>query len=187
MPPVDQGRAAQVKPSVLNANAKMGRHHRQACRHHRFHKHMGALKTHQFSSRSSTRARHQARLRLIRGRGLIHIAPPRPADIRPGPRPLLPQWRRAGAVLRRSRKSESAEMRIPFRRADGLERLGRQAIERRVALGDIGKARGDPAAADRARGLRGQRRQQKHHLYRRSRRRQPAISRPIIAPNCWRS
>ena len=37
----------QVKPSVLNANAKMGHHvkHRYH-RHHRFHKRMGALKTH---------------------------------------------------------------------------------------------------------------------------------------------
>jgi hypothetical protein len=35
----------QVKPSVLNANAKMGRHHVKH-RHHRFHKRMGALKTH---------------------------------------------------------------------------------------------------------------------------------------------
>jgi hypothetical protein len=38
----------QVKPSVLNANAKMGRHHvkHRHHRHHRFHKRMGALKTH---------------------------------------------------------------------------------------------------------------------------------------------
>jgi hypothetical protein len=37
----------QAKPSVLNANAKMGHHvkHRYH-RHHRFHKKMGALKTH---------------------------------------------------------------------------------------------------------------------------------------------
>ena len=46
-------KAAQVKPmkpSVLNANAHMGRHHgRHHVRHHRFHKHMGALKTQQFS------------------------------------------------------------------------------------------------------------------------------------------
>jgi hypothetical protein len=34
----------QVKPSVLNANAKMDRHVMH--RHHRFHKRMGALKTH---------------------------------------------------------------------------------------------------------------------------------------------
>jgi hypothetical protein len=38
-----------VKPNVLNANAKMGRHHGRHFRHHRFHKRMGALKTHQFS------------------------------------------------------------------------------------------------------------------------------------------
>jgi len=36
----------QVKPSVLNANAKMGHHHKHF-RHHRSHKRMGALKTHQ--------------------------------------------------------------------------------------------------------------------------------------------
>jgi hypothetical protein len=36
-------KAEHMKPSVLNANAKMGRHHR----HHRSHKRMGALKTHQ--------------------------------------------------------------------------------------------------------------------------------------------
>jgi hypothetical protein len=39
-------KAVQVKTSVLNANARMGRHHH---RHHRFHKHMGALRTHQFA------------------------------------------------------------------------------------------------------------------------------------------
>jgi hypothetical protein len=38
--------AKQVKPSVLNANAKMGHHHKHF-RHHRSHKRMGALKTHQ--------------------------------------------------------------------------------------------------------------------------------------------
>jgi hypothetical protein len=40
-------KAAQVKPSVLNANARMGHH--KHFRHHRSHKHMGALKSHQFS------------------------------------------------------------------------------------------------------------------------------------------
>jgi hypothetical protein len=39
-------KAEQMKPSVLNANAKMGRHHFKS-RHHRSHKRMGALKTHQ--------------------------------------------------------------------------------------------------------------------------------------------
>ena len=42
-------KAVQVKTSVLNANAKMGRHHHRHFRHHRFHKRMGALKTQQFS------------------------------------------------------------------------------------------------------------------------------------------
>jgi hypothetical protein len=28
-----------VKPSVLNANARMGRHHHRHFRHHRFHRH----------------------------------------------------------------------------------------------------------------------------------------------------
>ena len=39
----------QVKPSALNANAKMGHHHVKHARHHRAHKHMGALKTHKTS------------------------------------------------------------------------------------------------------------------------------------------
>jgi hypothetical protein len=41
-------KSEQVKPSVLNANATMGRHHvkHRYHRHHRFHKKMGALKTH---------------------------------------------------------------------------------------------------------------------------------------------
>ena len=46
--PVIKSEQAKVKPSVLNANAKMGRHHvkHRYHRHHRFHKKMGALKTH---------------------------------------------------------------------------------------------------------------------------------------------
>ena len=40
--------AKQVKPNALNANAKMGRHHRHPS-HHRSHKKMTALKTHQVS------------------------------------------------------------------------------------------------------------------------------------------
>jgi hypothetical protein len=46
-PPVIK--AGQVKTGVLNANARMGRHHHRHFRHHRFHKRMGALKTQQFS------------------------------------------------------------------------------------------------------------------------------------------
>ena len=41
-------KTAQAKPSVLNANAKMG-HHRKHVRHHRSHKHMGVIKTHKVS------------------------------------------------------------------------------------------------------------------------------------------
>jgi len=41
-------KAAAVKSSVLNANARMGGHHHQHYRHyhHRHHKHMGAIHTH---------------------------------------------------------------------------------------------------------------------------------------------
>ncbi len=42
-------KAAQVKPNVLNAHAKMGHHHGRDFRHHHFHKKMGAVKTHQAS------------------------------------------------------------------------------------------------------------------------------------------
>jgi hypothetical protein len=42
-------KAVKVKQSVLNANARMGRHHYRHHRHHRFHKHMGAYKAHPFS------------------------------------------------------------------------------------------------------------------------------------------
>jgi hypothetical protein len=45
-PVIKAEQVKQVKPSVLNANAKMGHHHRHF-RHHRSHKHMGAFKTHQ--------------------------------------------------------------------------------------------------------------------------------------------
>jgi len=44
-------KAAQAKPGLLNANARMGHHHRHF-RHHRHHR-MGALKTHQFSKVTS--------------------------------------------------------------------------------------------------------------------------------------
>ena len=39
-------KAEPVKAKVLNANARMGRHHHRHIRHHRHHGHMGALKTH---------------------------------------------------------------------------------------------------------------------------------------------
>ena len=39
-------KAEPTKSKVLNANARMGRHHHKFHRHHRHHGHMGALKTH---------------------------------------------------------------------------------------------------------------------------------------------
>jgi hypothetical protein len=41
-PVIKAEQVKRLKPSVRNANARMGHHHRH---HHRFHKHMGALKT----------------------------------------------------------------------------------------------------------------------------------------------
>jgi hypothetical protein len=44
----------QTKPNLLNANAKMGRHHVRHASHHRaHHNHIGALKTHKFSKAST--------------------------------------------------------------------------------------------------------------------------------------
>jgi hypothetical protein len=37
-------KSEQLPAKVLNANAKMGRHHHKHFRHHRHHKHMGLLK-----------------------------------------------------------------------------------------------------------------------------------------------
>ena len=42
--PVIKAEQEKLKPSVRNANARMGRHHR-----HHHHKHMGALRTHKTS------------------------------------------------------------------------------------------------------------------------------------------
>ena len=39
-------KAEPAKAKVLNANARMGRHHTKHVRHHRHHGHMGVLKTH---------------------------------------------------------------------------------------------------------------------------------------------
>jgi hypothetical protein len=51
--PVIKAEQAKVKPSALNANARMGRHHVRHVSHHRFHKHVGAIKTHKFSKVSA--------------------------------------------------------------------------------------------------------------------------------------
>lgn len=49
-------KSVKAKPSVMNANARMGRHHHSFHRYHRhhsfhrhFHRHVGAYKAHQFS------------------------------------------------------------------------------------------------------------------------------------------
>ena len=54
----------QAKTGVLNANAKMGRHHHK---HHRSHKHIGALKTHKFSKVSKASIKHVAPAAIKRG------------------------------------------------------------------------------------------------------------------------
>jgi hypothetical protein len=46
-------KAEQGKAKVLNANARVGRHHKHY-RHHRHHKHIGLHKPHANTSRSST-------------------------------------------------------------------------------------------------------------------------------------
>ena len=47
-PVIKTEQTKQVKPNVLNAKAKMGRHVKHV-RHHRAHKKMSAIKTHQVS------------------------------------------------------------------------------------------------------------------------------------------
>jgi hypothetical protein len=55
--PVIKAEPVKMKPSVRNANAKMGRHHHAHYRHHRSHKHMGVLKAHQkFTIKPTTSA-----------------------------------------------------------------------------------------------------------------------------------
>jgi hypothetical protein len=52
-------KSVKAKPGVLNANARMGRHHLRYHRH--FHKHMGAYKTHKFSKVSVKHVKHAAK------------------------------------------------------------------------------------------------------------------------------
>ena len=53
-PVIKAEQVKQTKPNVLNANARMGRHHVRHASHHRsHHKHIGALKTHKFSKVST--------------------------------------------------------------------------------------------------------------------------------------
>ncbi len=58
----------QAKTGVLNANAKMGRHH---------HKHQ-VLEGLEGLDQARRACRHQARLKLIRGRGLTTLPPATP-------------------------------------------------------------------------------------------------------------
>ena len=144
----------------------MGRHHHRHHHHHRYHH------RHRF---------HRASLKLIRGRGSIHIAPPRFADDQARPaRHCFPNGGRAGTFSAGpAHRDANSIWRGEGSRTAPVRALGNDGLH----LGDISKARGDPAAADRARGLRGQRRGQKHHLYRRSRRRQPAVPRQLPRRN----
>jgi hypothetical protein len=48
-------KAETTKSKVLNANASMGRHHHKHFRHHRQHKHMGALKVKHFTPKVATK------------------------------------------------------------------------------------------------------------------------------------
>jgi len=58
-PVIKAEQVKQVKATnLLNANARMGRHHG---RHHRFHRHMGALKTHHFSKVAIKHVGHASR------------------------------------------------------------------------------------------------------------------------------
>jgi hypothetical protein len=52
-PVIKAGQVKQTRPSALNANAGMGRHHVRHASHHRFHRHFGSLKSHKFSKVST--------------------------------------------------------------------------------------------------------------------------------------
>jgi hypothetical protein len=54
-------KSTSVKPSALNANAKMGRHHVKHSRHHRFHKKMAVGKAHQSSKIAVKHVTHPAK------------------------------------------------------------------------------------------------------------------------------
>jgi hypothetical protein len=54
-------KSAQVKSSVLNADAKMGRHHVRHASHHRFHKKLATHKTHLSSKIAVKHVSHPAK------------------------------------------------------------------------------------------------------------------------------
>jgi hypothetical protein len=51
-------KSVQVKPSVLNANAKTGRHHFKHATHHGNHKRMAVHKTHRHSKIATKHVAH---------------------------------------------------------------------------------------------------------------------------------
>ena len=55
------GKSTQVKKSVLNANAKMGRHHVRHSSHHRFHKKMATHKVHKSAKVAAKHVTHPAK------------------------------------------------------------------------------------------------------------------------------
>ena len=57
-PVIKAEQVKQIKPGVLNANARMGRHHFRHASHHRAHRHFGALKTHKLSKVTSKHMTH---------------------------------------------------------------------------------------------------------------------------------
>jgi hypothetical protein len=94
-PVIKAEQVKQTKPSVLKANARMGRHHVRHASYHRSHPQAyrraeGAQVLEGFDQ--ARYARHQARLKTDpRGVARSHCPPPLPADIRSGPRHC--QWR----------------------------------------------------------------------------------------------
>jgi len=54
-------KSTQVKKSVLNANAKMGRHHVRHSSHHRFHKKMATHKVHKSAKVAAKHVTHPAK------------------------------------------------------------------------------------------------------------------------------
>jgi hypothetical protein len=57
-------KTAQIKPNVLNANAKMGRHHghhKHYAKHHRAHKKISALNAHKSSKVAIKHVTHAAK------------------------------------------------------------------------------------------------------------------------------
>jgi hypothetical protein len=63
-------KSEQLPAKVLNANAKMGRHHHKHFRHHRHHKHLGLLKV-----KSPKHASLHASKRVSAKIAIKHVAP----------------------------------------------------------------------------------------------------------------